>query len=202
MFLDRRRRTRCPIVARLACGRAWSGAPFAVQSRCQPFFEGDWQRAHDFNPVVERYVPAIARFIRQNEGGGGAPMFLVRYEDLVQDPADWLRRIFEFLGVPHEDAAVEYGKHKHIKKSFGDPVTSTSTTARHRLRTGPVDIQATLPARAHARIIDSLDPADIAARGTRSSSSRRSPRSTATARTPAPCPRCRPTGSSGSSCSP
>lgn len=143
--------------------------PLAVQSSfANTFFEGDWQRAHDFNPVVERYVPAIARFIRQNENGKGVPMFLVRYEDLVQDPAGWLRRIFEFLGVPHEDAAVEYGKHKHIKKSFGDPVTVNQhdrpvTDSKDKWAAEVRDDPAKLEL-AH-RIIDSLDPADIAAWG-------------------------------------
>lgn len=143
--------------------------PLAVQSSfANTFFEGDWQRAHDFNPVVERYVPAIAKFIRAHQGGSGVPMFVVRYEDLVQDPADWLRRIFEFLGVPHEDAAVEYGKHKHIKKSFGDPVTVNQhdrpvTDSKDKWAAEVRDDPAKL-ALAH-RIIDSLDPADIAAWG-------------------------------------
>ncbi len=140
--------------------------PLAVQSSfANTFFEGDWHRAHEFNPVVERYVPAIARFIRQNKAEGGVPMFLVRYEDLVQDPSDWLRRIFEFLGVPHEDAAVEYGKHKHIKKSFGDPVTVNQherpvTDSKDKwaaeVRDDPRKLEL-----AH-QIVDSLDPGDIA----------------------------------------
>jgi hypothetical protein len=143
--------------------------PLAVQSSfANTFFEGDWQRAHDFNPVVERYVPAIARFIRQNQAGQGVPTFVVRYEDLVQDPADWLRRMFDFLGVPHEEAAVEYGKHKHIKKSFGDPVTVNQhdrpvTDSKEKwaaeVRADPAKLEL-----AH-RIIDSLDPADLAAWG-------------------------------------
>jgi hypothetical protein len=140
--------------------------PLAVQSSfASTFFEGDWERAHSFNPVVERYVPAIAKFIRQHKAGTGVPMFLVRYEDLVEDPSTWVRRIFEFLGLPHEEAAIEYGKHKHIKKSFGDPVTvnqhdrpmtdsKEKWAAEVRDDTGKLDL-------AH-RIVDSLDPADLA----------------------------------------
>ena len=143
--------------------------PLAVQSSfANTFFEGDWQRARDFNPVVERYVPAIAKFVRAHQGGRGVPMFLVRYEDLVDDPATWLRRIFEFLGVPHEDAAIEYGKHKHIKKSFGDPVTVNQhdrpvTDSKEKwateVRADPAKLEL-----AH-RIVESLDPADVAAWG-------------------------------------
>ena len=40
--------------------------PLAIfSSYANSFFDGDWERAHAFNPIVERYVPAIARFVRE-----------------------------------------------------------------------------------------------------------------------------------------
>src|SRR5262245_40499479 len=38
--------------------------PLAVASSyADSFFEGDWRAAHAFNPIVNRYVPAIARLL-------------------------------------------------------------------------------------------------------------------------------------------
>ena len=40
--------------------------PLAVfSSYANSFFNGDWQAAHDFNPILERYVPAMAKFLRE-----------------------------------------------------------------------------------------------------------------------------------------
>ncbi|HIA47752.1 MAG TPA: sulfotransferase [Candidatus Hydrogenedentes bacterium] len=46
------------------------------------FFDGDYQIAQNYNPLLNRYVPALARFLRQSE----VPFIHVRYEDLVEDP--------------------------------------------------------------------------------------------------------------------
>ncbi|MBI2895478.1 MAG: sulfotransferase [Deltaproteobacteria bacterium] len=135
--------------------------PLAVLSSfANTFFEGDYARAHDFNPILERYVPAIAKFIRSRP----APMIVVRYEDLVRDPGRWLEEMFEFCGLEHEESAIEYGKHDHIKKSFGDPVT---VNKHDRPMTEAVEKWATElatdPAKLELsrRIIDSIDPADL-----------------------------------------
>lgn len=135
--------------------------PLAVLSSfANTFFEGDYSRAHEFNPILERYVPAIAKFIRAKT----VPTFVVRYEDLVLDPASWLADTFRFCGLEHEEAAIEYGKHDHIKKSFGDPVTVNKHDRpvtdgvekwATELATDPTKLEIS------RRIVDSIDPADI-----------------------------------------
>ena len=38
--------------------------PLAVfSSFANSFFDGDWEGAHAFNPILERYVPAMATFL-------------------------------------------------------------------------------------------------------------------------------------------
>jgi hypothetical protein len=92
--------------------------PLAIlSSYANSFFEGSYEEAYRFNPILDRYVPAIAGFLRETQ----TPKLHVRYEDLVQKPEAELARIFGFLGLEDEPGAVNYGAHDHIKKSFGDP---------------------------------------------------------------------------------
>ncbi len=95
--------------------------PLAVlSSYANSFFEGDYDAATEFNDILGRYVPAMADFLRQDQ----VPFHKIRYEDLVKDPEARMAEIFEFLGLPNEEGAVDYGKHKHVVKSFGDPKAS------------------------------------------------------------------------------
>ena len=81
--------------------------PLAVfSSYAESFFNGDYHAAHAYNPLLERYVPAIAAFLRRRP----APIYHVVYEQLVREPERFLREIFAFLGVPHEPGAVDYGR--------------------------------------------------------------------------------------------
>ena len=94
--------------------------PLAVfSSYANSFFSGDWQAAHAFNPILERYVPAMARFLRERP----VPLVHVAYEDLVTEPEPVLERIFAFLGLEHDPGAVEYGKAGPVKKGMGDPIS-------------------------------------------------------------------------------
>lgn len=94
--------------------------PLAVfSSYANSFFEGDWHTARDFNPIVERYVPAMARFLRERP----VPLVHVRYEDLVTEPEKQLERMFAFLALENEPEAVEYGKRFDSKKGPGDPIS-------------------------------------------------------------------------------
>jgi hypothetical protein len=93
--------------------------PAAIwSSYANSFFDGDYIAARKFNPVLNRYVPAMARFIRERP----VPFVRVGYEDLVRNPEDAMRRVFEFLGVPFEAAAIDYGQHEHEAKGLGDPL--------------------------------------------------------------------------------
>ena len=94
--------------------------PLAVfSSYANSFFDGNWQAAHDFNPILERYVPPMATFLRDRP----VPLLHVAYEDLVTQPEPELERIFAFLGLEHDPDAVEYGKAGPVKKGMGDPIT-------------------------------------------------------------------------------
>lgn len=93
--------------------------PLAVfSSYADSFFDGDYAAAHEYNPILERYVPAIARFLREKR----VPVRQVVYEELVADPDGHLRALFDFIGVPHEGGAVDYGRHQHVEKGLGDPI--------------------------------------------------------------------------------
>lgn len=94
--------------------------PAAVfHSYATAFFDGDYEAARRFNPILDRYVPAIARFMRE----GAVPTVAVRYERLVEAPEAELQRVCAFLGVPFEPSMVEYGRHGFAPGGLGDPVT-------------------------------------------------------------------------------
>ncbi|MGB3051310.1 MAG: sulfotransferase [Polyangiales bacterium] len=94
--------------------------PLAVfSSYANSFFDGDWAGAHAFNPILERYVPAMAAFLRERS----VPLLHVAYEDLVTEPAAQLERIFAFLGLENDPDAVEYGNAAPAKRGMGDPIT-------------------------------------------------------------------------------
>ncbi len=92
--------------------------PLAIfSSYANSFYAGDWKAAHDFNPVVERYVPAMGRFLRER----AVPLAHVRYEELVADPEAALERLFAYLGLENDPDAVNYQK-SDMKAGMGDPI--------------------------------------------------------------------------------
>lgn len=107
--------------------------PLAVWgSFVDSFFDGDADAAHALNPVLERYVPAVGRFLRERP----VPLVHVRYEDLVQTPEAELERICAFLGLAFDPRMVDYGEAgpgPEVARGLGDPVTvgreSRPTTA-------------------------------------------------------------------------
>jgi hypothetical protein len=135
--------------------------PLAVfSSYAESFFSGDYQAAQAYNPILERYVPAIAKFLRQKK----VPIYHVVYEQMVSDPARVLGEIFAFLGVPNEPGAVDYGNFAQEEKGLGDPIGvgqhSRPTTAS--IAKWAVEI-ASDPQRVHLcrEIVARLDPADL-----------------------------------------
>ncbi len=107
--------------------------PLAVWSSVvESFFDGDHEAAHAHNPIIERYVPAIARFLETSP----VPYCHVRYEDLVQDPEAWMKRICDYVGLEFDPGIVDYGERGGAQQSargLGDPMTvareSRPTTA-------------------------------------------------------------------------
>jgi hypothetical protein len=138
--------------------------PLALfSSYANSFFDGDYAHAHNFNPILLRYVPALAAFIRQQE----VPHLHVRYEDLVKDPETWFERICRHVGVPYEAEAIEYGKaarEQDRPKGLGDPLgvdqhTRPSTKSVKKW----VQELAADPAKLALMqgVISQLDPADL-----------------------------------------
>lgn len=134
--------------------------PLAVlSSYAGSFFEGDYDAAVSFNDILGRYVPAMAAFLRRKD----VPFFHVRYEDLVKEPEKRMADMFAFLGLPNEEGAVDYGKHEHVVKSYGDPkashetrptTKSVSTWARE-LANDPHKLEIA------RRVVDRLDADDL-----------------------------------------
>jgi len=96
--------------------------PIAVWSSfVDSFFDGDDCVAHEHNPLLERYVPAIARFLRTTQ----VPVHRVRYENLVQEPEEHARKICKFLDIEFEPGMVDYGTAPDAKgastRGLGDP---------------------------------------------------------------------------------
>lgn len=103
--------------------------PLAIwSSYVDSFFDGDDRVAHAHNPLLERYVPAIARFLRE------APVAIhrVRYEALVREPEPHVQALAAFLGIEHEPAMVDYGRDPEARRAatrgLGDPMTVARET--------------------------------------------------------------------------
>ena len=96
--------------------------PLAVwSSYVESFFDGDHEVAHAFNPLLERYVPPIARLLRERP----VPLLQLRYEELVREPEREMRRVAAFLGIDFEPGMVEYGGDGEVPKAaagLGDPI--------------------------------------------------------------------------------
>jgi hypothetical protein len=135
--------------------------PLAVfSSYAESFFNGDYAEAHAYNPILERYVPAIARFLRD----APAPLHHVVYEQLVGAPEPVLAEVFAFLGIPDAPEAVEYGRERPVEKGLGDP---TGVERHSRPSTGSVERWASEIANHPERLrlcremIARLDPDDL-----------------------------------------
>ena len=96
--------------------------PLAVfSSYANSFFNGSWTEAHRYNPVVERYLPAIAQLLRDKP----VSFAHVVYEELVSSPEKELEKLFTYLELENDAAAVNYGSAKQ-KAGMGDPITVAS----------------------------------------------------------------------------
>lgn len=135
--------------------------PLAVlSSYVESFFDGDYRVALDHNPILQRYVPELARLVRD----APVPHVWVRYEDLVREPEAHFRRVCEHLGVPFEEGAISYGERGESFKGLGDPtgvarhtrpVTSSVSKWAAEIASNP-DTLALV-----SQVLDALDPADL-----------------------------------------
>ena len=135
--------------------------PLAVLSSwVESFFDGDYRVALDHNPLLARYVPALARMLREKP----VPFVHVRYEELVRDPETHFRRVCDHLGLPFEAGAIAYGEQGDAPKGLGDPtgVTRHTRPVTSSVGTWAADIAANPDTLALVcRIVGELDPADL-----------------------------------------
>lgn len=123
--------------------------PFAIfASYAKSFFDDDWKAAHHHNPVLERYLPALGRFLRE----APVPHVHLRYESLVADPEAHMQDVAAHLDVPYSDAMVSYGETKVEGAGLGDPI---GVDAHQRPVTASVD-KWTLAVKGRADRIDLL----------------------------------------------
>jgi len=96
--------------------------PLAIfSSFATSFFDGDYITAQKYNPILNRYIPEMARFLRQKV----VPYLHVNYEKLVKDPETWVEKIYEHIGIPFEKETIDYGKKQpspEAQKGLGDPI--------------------------------------------------------------------------------
>lgn len=93
--------------------------PLAVfTSFANSFFDGDFRVANQHDPLLDRYVPALAAFLRQ----AAVPHEHVRYEALVSDPEATMRRVLAHVGVPYEASVLNYAEHASAVSGLGDPL--------------------------------------------------------------------------------
>src|SRR5262249_25618695 len=139
--------------------------PLAVlSSYVESFFDGDYRVALEHNPVLQRYVPELARMVRAPP----VARVWVKYEELVREPEANARRICEYLDLPFEEQMIRYGESGEAFKGLGDPtgvarhtqpVTTSVSTWAAEMASNP-DTLALV-----GRVIDELDPADPATLG-------------------------------------
>lgn len=150
-------------------GKLYPNAKYIVLTRhpaaifasfAESFFDGDYEAAVRFNPVLVRYIPAMAAFLRQKN----ASFIHVKYEDLVTEPEQTLERICEYLEIPFDPAALDYNRKAVDGKGLGDPVgvNKHARPVASSKDTWGAEFAAN-PARAEvvARQIASVDPADL-----------------------------------------
>ena len=97
--------------------------PMAIWSSViDSFYDGDHAMAHGHNPILERYVPALGRFLRDPP----RRMLAMRYEELVAEPETHMRDFCALADLEFEPGMVDYGKsspQSSASRGLGDPMT-------------------------------------------------------------------------------
>jgi hypothetical protein len=135
--------------------------PLAVlSSYAESFFDGDYAIAVSHNPLLQRYVPALARMVREKP----VAHVWVKYEELVREPEAHFRRVCEHVGIPFEERAIHYGESGEEFKGLGDPtgvqrhtkpVTSSVSKWAAEIASNPATLALV------TGVLDGLDPADL-----------------------------------------
>ncbi|MEE2678983.1 MAG: sulfotransferase [Myxococcota bacterium] len=98
--------------------------PLAIWSSVvQSFFDGDEAEAERISPGLGRFVPAIARFLRERP----VAIHHLRYEELVRAPEAAARSLCDFANLSFEPGMIDYGSAATgsgaVAKGLGDPIT-------------------------------------------------------------------------------
>lgn len=135
--------------------------PLAIlTSYVNSFFDGEWEVAINHNPILERYVPALAKMVREEP----VPLEHVRYEEFVADPEKGFRSICTYLDIPFEGSAIEYQESGQSFEGLGDPtgvhqhdrpVTSSIGSWAGEIVASPETHELV------RKLVDRLDPADL-----------------------------------------
>lgn len=131
------------------------GAVFV--SYAESFFGGDFEEAARFNPILRRYVPAIAQLIRADSG----PLLHVRYESLLADPEAVLAEISAFVGVEIPPEALEYG-HASVPEGRGDPKAARLGRLQRSPPRWPLVLADPLKRAVVTRQLDAVTDAELA----------------------------------------
>ncbi|HKY02823.1 MAG TPA: sulfotransferase [Burkholderiales bacterium] len=92
--------------------------PLAIlSSRAHTFYRGDYDLAHYTRDLLNGFVPAIARFLRD----APVPALHIKYEQLATAPEQEMKRVLDYLGLGYEENCIVFGEHRHVNKSYGDP---------------------------------------------------------------------------------
>jgi hypothetical protein len=92
--------------------------PAAIfSSYANSFFDGDYQAAVQFNPILSRYIPVMADCIRRKD----VSLLHISYEDIATHPEKTLQLISTFLDIPFQPEALEY-KRANVAQGLGDPI--------------------------------------------------------------------------------
>lgn len=135
--------------------------PLAVlSSYAESFFDGDYEVAINHNPILQRYVPALAQMVRDKP----VPLVWVKYEELVKEPEAHFRRVCEHIGIPFEEKAIAYGESGEAFKGLGDPtgvhkharpVTTSVSKWAAEIASNPQVLALV------SQVLAELDPADL-----------------------------------------
>ncbi len=138
--------------------------PLAIfHSYADSFFNGDYTAALNYNNILARYVPAIAKLLKNPPKN----MLHITYEDLVKAPEEALRKITAWLGINYCQEMVNYG-HKgassDLQKGYGDPNISKDSRPNTKSLSGWAKALATSETgfKLAQEVIRGLDKDDIA----------------------------------------
>lgn len=118
----------------------WPDARFLFLLRHPYAAALSWHEGAPESRPMSRAVPHVLKYAEAVERGRRAlPGLTVRYERLTEDPVAETRRICEFLGLPWEEAMLDYGKgdQRAFTKGLGD--------WKDKIKTGSVQQGRALP---------------------------------------------------------